>query len=54
MEQKLADPDLYNENNREQLRQLLFEQARNAETRQELEAKWLEAAERLDEASANR
>ena len=54
LEQKLADPDLYNENNREQLRQLLFEQARNAETHQELEAKWLEAAERLDEASANR
>ena len=54
LEQKLAEPEIYSENNREQLQQLLFEQARNAETRQELEAQWLEAAERLDEAGANR
>ena len=54
LEKKLADPEIYSENNRERLRQLLFEQARNAETRQTLEAQWLEAAERLDEAGANR
>ena len=49
-ELQLADPDIYNETNRSQLRELLFDQARNAQLQQELEDRWLEASELLEQA----
>jgi len=36
IEQELAEPEIYNEANRSQLRELLFDQARNAQLHQEL------------------
>ena len=50
LDQQLADPDIYNEANRSQLRELLFDQARNAQLHQELEGRWLEASELLEQA----
>ena len=52
LDQQLADPDIYNEANRSQLRELLFDQARNAQLHQELEGRWLEASELLEQADA--
>ena len=52
LDQQLADPDIYNEVNRSQLRELLFDQARNAQLHQELEGRWLEASELLEQADA--
>ena len=49
-EAQLADPEIYNEANRSQLRALLFDQARNAQLQQELEDRWLEASELLEQA----
>ena len=49
-EVQLADPEIYNEANRSQLRALLFDQARNAQLQQELEDRWLEASELLEQA----
>ena len=49
-ELQLDDPDIYNETNRSQLRELLFDQARNAQLQQELEDRWLEASELLEQA----
>ncbi len=50
LEQQLADPEIYNETNRSQLRELLFDQARNAQLQQELEDHWLAASELLEQA----
>ena len=50
LDQQLADPKIYNEANRSQLRELLFDQARNAQLHQELEGRWLEASELLEQA----
>ena len=50
LDQALANPDIYNEANRDQLRELLFDQARNAQLHQELESQWLEASELLEKA----
>ncbi|MHC8598259.1 ATP-binding cassette domain-containing protein [Arenicellales bacterium IMCC55707] len=50
LDQALANPDIYNEANRDQLRELLFDQARNAQLHQELESQWLEASELLEQA----
>ena len=50
LDQQLADPEIYNEANRSQLRELLFDQARNAQLHQELESHWLEASELLEQA----
>ena len=52
LDQALANPDIYNEANRDQLRELLFDQARNAQLHQELESQWLEASELLEKADA--
>ena len=41
LDQQLAEPEIYNEANRSQLRELLFDQARNAQLHQELEGRWL-------------
>ena len=50
LDQALANPEIYNEANRDQLRELLFDQARNAQLHQELESQWLEASELLEKA----
>ena len=50
LDQELANPEIYNEANRDQLRELLFDQARNAQLHQELESQWLEASELLEQA----
>jgi ATP-binding cassette subfamily F protein 3 len=50
LDQQLADPKIYNEANRSQLRELLFDQARNAQLHQKLEGRWLEASELLEQA----
>ena len=50
LEQQLANPDIYNEANRSQLRELLFDQARNAQLHQELEGHWFAASELLEQA----
>ena len=50
LDQALANPEIYNEANRDQLRELLFDQARNAQLHQELESQWLEASELLEQA----
>ena len=50
LDQQLADPEIYNEANRSQLRELLIDQARNAQLHQELESHWLEASELLEQA----
>jgi len=50
IEQELAEPEIYNEANRSQLRELLFDQARNAQLQQELEGRWLAASELLEQA----
>jgi ATP-binding cassette subfamily F protein 3 len=50
LDQQLAEPKIYNEANRSQLRELLFDQARNAQLHQELEGRWLEASELLEQA----
>ena len=50
LDQELANPEIYNEANRDQLRELLFDQARNAQLHQELESQWLEASELLERA----
>ena len=52
LDQQLAEPEIYNEANRSQLRELLFDQARNAQLHQELEGRWLEASELLEKADA--
>jgi ATP-binding cassette subfamily F protein 3 len=52
LDQQLAEPKIYNEANRSQLRELLFDQARNAQLHQELEGRWLEASELLEQADA--
>ena len=52
LDQQLAEPKIYNEANRSQLRELLFDQARNAQLHQELEGRWLEASELLEKADA--
>ncbi|MHC8605122.1 ABC-F family ATP-binding cassette domain-containing protein [Arenicellales bacterium IMCC58067] len=51
LDQALANPEIYNEANRDQLRELLFDQARNAQLHQELESQWLEASELLEQAN---
>ena len=51
LDQALANPEIYNEANRDQLRELLFDQARNAQLHQELERQWLEASELLEQAN---
>ena len=51
LDQELANPEIYNEANRDQLRELLFDQARNAQLHQELERQWLEASELLEQAN---
>jgi len=50
LEAQLANPEIYNEANRSQLRELLFDQARNAQLHQELEDHWLAASELLERA----
>ncbi len=50
LEEQLANPEIYNEANRNQLRELLFDQARNAQLHQELEDHWLAASELLERA----
>ncbi|MBT7174194.1 MAG: ABC transporter ATP-binding protein, partial [Gammaproteobacteria bacterium] len=50
LDQQLAEPKIYNKANRSQLRELLFDQARNAQLHQELEGRWLEASELLEQA----
>ena len=50
LDQALANPEIYDEANRDQLRELLFDQARNAQLHQELESQWLEASELLEQA----
>ena len=50
LDHALANPEIYNEANRDQLRELLFDQARNAQLHQELESQWLEASELLEQA----
>ena len=50
LDQALANPEIYDEANRDQLRELLFDQARNAQLHQELERQWLEASELLEQA----
>ena len=50
IEQELAEPEIYNEANRSQLRELLFDQARNAQLHQELEGHWCTASELLEQA----
>ena len=52
LDQQLAEPKIYNKANRSQLRELLFDQARNAQLHQELEGRWLEASELLEQADA--
>ena len=52
LDQELANPEIYNEANKDQLRELLFDQARNAQLHQELESRWLEASELLEQADA--
>ena len=51
LDQALANPEIYNEANRDQLRELLFDQARNAQLHQELESQWLEASDLLEQAN---
>ena len=50
LEEQRANPEIYNEANRSQLRELLFDQARNAQLQQELEDRWLEASELFEQA----
>ena len=50
LDQELANPEIYSEANKDQLRELLFDQARNAQVHQELESRWLEASELLEQA----
>ena len=50
LEQQLANPEIYNEANRSQLRELLFDQARNAQLHQELEGHWFTTSELLEQA----
>ena len=50
LDQQLTDPEIYSEANRSQLRELLFDQARNAQLQQELEGRWLAASELLEQA----
>ncbi len=50
LDQELANPEIYSEVNKDQLRELLFDQARNAQVHQELESRWLEASELLEQA----
>ncbi len=50
LDQKLADSEIYSEANRSQLRELLFDQARNAQLQQQLEGRWLAASELLEQA----
>ena len=50
LDQQLADSEIYSEANRDQLRELLFDQARNAQLQQELEGRWLAASELLEKA----
>jgi ATP-binding cassette subfamily F protein 3 len=50
LDRQLADSEIYNEANRSQLRELLFDQARNAQLQQELEGRWLAASELLEQA----
>ena len=52
LEEQLANPEIYNETNRNQLRELLFDQARNAQLHQELEHHWLATSELLEQADA--
>ena len=51
LDQALANPEIYNEANRDQLRELLFDQARNAQLHQELESQWMEASDLLEQAN---
>ena len=53
LDQELANPEIYNEANKDQLRELLFDQARNAQLHQELESRWLEASELLEQADVS-
>ena len=50
LDQELANPEIYNEANKDHLLELLFDQARNAQLHQELESRWLEASELLEQA----
>ena len=52
LDRQLADLEIYNKVNRSQLRELLFDQARNAQLQQELEGRWLAASELLEQADA--
>ena len=49
LDRQLSDSEIYNEANRSQLRDLLFDQARNAQLQQELEGRWLVASELLEQ-----
>ena len=53
LDQELANPEIYNEANKDQLSELLFDQARNAQLHQELESRWLEASELLEQADVS-
>ena len=52
LDRQLADLAIYKEAHRSQLRELLFDQARNAQLQQELEDRWLAASELLEQADA--
>jgi len=52
LDRRLADPAIYNKAHRSQLRELLFDQARNAQLQQELEGRWLATSELLEKADA--
>ena len=53
LDQELANPEIYNEANKDHLRELLFDQARNAQLHQELESRWLEVSELLEQADVS-
>ena len=49
LDTKLSDASLYEENNKDQLKQLLAEQASLTQTLSQLEEQWMELSEQLDE-----
>ena len=52
LEEKLADNDIYNENNKEQLKLLLEQQGKVDSSLQQVEMDWLEVSEELESANA--
>ena len=51
LEQQLSDNDIYNENNKEKLKQLLEQQGKVDNSLQEVEMEWLEVSEELETAN---